>query len=186
MIDNQLGYFWGYAEDAMLTIQAALRGLCKKMQSLRWNESLESTFFADGLRNFTTVVQHLPDIIDMVFENVMLEEVDAYIMNKPGGKMLEFFGEICHGNQSSILLIKPRAQRALLVLCHMDWDQLTKDFMGEVVMPYMPKHWEHYYDIKGAAENVKCIYDNVMMTNWTNIIDVSGYKDIGALNLDNL
>ena len=182
-IDNHLEDVDNDLRQILRTIEAALRGLCQKMRSLRENESFESTFYADGLRNFTTVVQHLPDILDMVFENVMSEEVDAYIMNKPGAEMMdEFLGEICYGNRSSVLLINPGAQQALQVLCHMDWYQLSRDFMGEVVLPNM----QDKHDTKWAAENVKCIYDNIMITNWTNIIDVSGFNAMGAPNLDNL
>ena len=170
----------------VLTLAAVIKAFCKKMAMLKENESIHATFNSDVLRNFTMVLEHLPDVLEMLFENVMSEDVDSYVMKTPPQEVMEkFVKELCYGN-GSMLIKHPEGQKAIGMLCDMDWDQFKDEFMKEMVQPYISNSMDKVINAVEAAEHGKCIYESIRHTNWTNIVNVTKYMAIGEPNFDNL
>ena len=78
--------------DQILDLEAIVRLTCTKLNILKDSQSLEGLFESSTLKNITVIIEHLPDIIEMLFENVMSEDVDSYMLKTPMGKMMEVKG----------------------------------------------------------------------------------------------
>ena len=176
----------------LLTVETAFHGLCQRMREMRDTESIESVFTSSNLRNLTMIIENLPGVVDMLFENVMSEEVDSYLMKTPPMEVMHrVSSEICQGN-SSLFITNPDGQKAISVLCAMDWNQVATDFMDEIVNPskiaMMAKEpiLSGKFSAQHVAQSVMCIYGSILETNWTKIVNESKFMAIGEVNLDNL
>ena len=169
-------------KNEILAIEAAIRGFCTKMEILKKTEDLPNLFEYGSLRNFSMIVEHLPDIIDLLFENVMSEEVDSYIlMSKPQQVMREMTMQLCSGN-SSVFITTAAGQKALTLLCQMDWRQFVTDFSTELIRPNL----QESPNIPDTMRAAQCIYHSIVTTNWTNIVNVTRFASIGEPDLNNL